>query len=353
MADSSATKSRIGWVDQARGIGIVLVVFGHTIRGLSPAGILSMTGPLAFIDQWLYSFHMPLFFFLSGLFLADRVRRPPASFLGGLTGSFVYPYLIWSVVWVLLQTTLRPATDNPVQLETLALIPTRPLAHFWFLYVISLIHFAFFLLHRIGLGPRGTFVVFSIWAALFPWFPTGTWGPLILARRNAPFVALGAALNSMPRFAQWPDRLPTLVAGLLALLGYGATAAIVVIANRSPLLVSYLAAATGIASSIALAAIFQRWRAADWLAILGRYSLQIYLLHTFASAAVLIALQRLGLADPFLHLTAGTFAGLVMPLTAACLADRVGAGFLFRLKLPLQGSPRTSAPPRIAREAVS
>lgn len=50
---------RIEFIDIARGIGILLVVLGHNDFGyISP-----------FAHQVIYSFHMPLFFFLSGYFL--------------------------------------------------------------------------------------------------------------------------------------------------------------------------------------------------------------------------------------------------------------------------------------------
>lgn len=45
---------RIEWIDTAKGIGILLVVIGHI--KLTP-----------FIHNWIYQFHMPLFFFLSGI----------------------------------------------------------------------------------------------------------------------------------------------------------------------------------------------------------------------------------------------------------------------------------------------
>lgn len=45
---------RIDWIDVAKGIGIILMVMGHT----------SMPDA---INRWIYSFHMPLFFLLSGL----------------------------------------------------------------------------------------------------------------------------------------------------------------------------------------------------------------------------------------------------------------------------------------------
>lgn len=51
--------NRIQYIDIARGIGILLVVLGHNDFALvSP-----------FVYQVIYSFHMPLFFFLSGFFI--------------------------------------------------------------------------------------------------------------------------------------------------------------------------------------------------------------------------------------------------------------------------------------------
>jgi polysaccharide biosynthesis protein PslL len=51
--------TRIAYLDIARGIGILLVVLGHNDLGaLSP-----------FLHRLIYSFHIPLFFFLSGYFL--------------------------------------------------------------------------------------------------------------------------------------------------------------------------------------------------------------------------------------------------------------------------------------------
>ncbi|WP_162779036.1 acyltransferase family protein, partial [Klebsiella pneumoniae] len=54
------------WVDYAKGIGIILVVFGHANRGLYSSGIYISPEIYHYLDNVIYSFHMPLFFFLSG-----------------------------------------------------------------------------------------------------------------------------------------------------------------------------------------------------------------------------------------------------------------------------------------------
>lgn len=61
-------KNRIEWLDIAKGIGIVLVVLGHIYTN-------------NIVYNWFYSFHMPLFFFVSGYvykkkrLLDDLIRR--------------------------------------------------------------------------------------------------------------------------------------------------------------------------------------------------------------------------------------------------------------------------------------
>ncbi len=58
---SSKVRSRIEWVDIAKGIGIILVIIGHVNTFNSS------------VKEWIYSFHMPLFFILAGV----TISPPP------------------------------------------------------------------------------------------------------------------------------------------------------------------------------------------------------------------------------------------------------------------------------------
>ena len=49
----SETGGRIVWIDIAKGIGVLLVVLAHT--SINPH-----------VNEWIGSFHMPLFVYLSG-----------------------------------------------------------------------------------------------------------------------------------------------------------------------------------------------------------------------------------------------------------------------------------------------
>lgn len=93
--------SRIGWIDAAKGIGLLCVILGHL--------------GIPYLDMWIYFFHMPLFFFLSGFVFSGR-KYDFATFLKKKVRSLVIPYftlgggifLFFSVVYAL---EGRPAGD--------------------------------------------------------------------------------------------------------------------------------------------------------------------------------------------------------------------------------------------------
>ncbi len=72
-------ENRIEWIDIAKGIGIILVIAGHCFY-------LGYSYPL-------YAFHMPLFFFLSGLLFKDK-KEEFGVFLKSKTKSLMRPWLI-------------------------------------------------------------------------------------------------------------------------------------------------------------------------------------------------------------------------------------------------------------------
>ena len=68
--------SRIQWIDVAKGYGTLLVIFAHLGRGT--------------IGLWMYSFHLPLFFFLSGYVFSTKYNFK--EFFVKKIRSIVIPY---------------------------------------------------------------------------------------------------------------------------------------------------------------------------------------------------------------------------------------------------------------------
>ncbi len=78
-------KQRELWADNAKFIGIFLMVLGH-----NPLESLSL-------DDFIYSFHMPLFFVLSGYFASSK-KEDFSSYLKKNFRSLIVPYLFFCII---------------------------------------------------------------------------------------------------------------------------------------------------------------------------------------------------------------------------------------------------------------
>jgi len=77
--------SRISWIDMAKGYGTLFIILGHLGNG----GIFT----------WVYTFHVPLFFFLSGYVFSDK--QGFVGFLKKKCKSLVIPYFCLGMCMVI------------------------------------------------------------------------------------------------------------------------------------------------------------------------------------------------------------------------------------------------------------
>lgn len=74
-------------LDFAKGIGIILMVLGRCYS----------EGNGGALKIWFYSFHMPLFFLVSGMLAQSKERIPFRRFLCKWARSLLLPYFIWGI----------------------------------------------------------------------------------------------------------------------------------------------------------------------------------------------------------------------------------------------------------------
>ncbi len=104
-------ENRIYWLDLLKGIGIVLVVFGHFIEPFQP-----QTAIFRVIFIVIYSFHMPLFCFISG-------------FVCKYKKSTMFYYFI---VWFFLQIMYITFFETGYTYQSII----SPYWHLWYLYAL-------------------------------------------------------------------------------------------------------------------------------------------------------------------------------------------------------------------------
>lgn len=134
-------KKRLEFIDVAKGIGILLVVLGH------------LNSPEQPIRNFIYSFHMPLFFFLSGLFFKGDTDFK--TFLKKSVKTLLIPYFIFialdCIVYII---------DNGFQAESVIFaLKSRVLSAtglrlritnlpIWFLFALFYIRILYYFVNR-------------------------------------------------------------------------------------------------------------------------------------------------------------------------------------------------------------
>lgn len=132
-------KKRISYIDMAKGIGILLVVAGHT--EFMPANLIT----------WISSFHMPLFFIISGMLFShtEVFRKDGKAFIINKLKTILIPYAFFSVISIIASAILDydsfPKDLIVPLLETLSF---KGIAVLWFLPALFLSETAFFWLRR-------------------------------------------------------------------------------------------------------------------------------------------------------------------------------------------------------------
>lgn len=93
------TNKRISYIDMAKGIGILLVVIGHF--GLPSEALLT----------WIFSFHMPLFFILSGMLLShtNAPEQDLSACIKKKAKNLLIPYFTFSVLSMVFSALLDTA----------------------------------------------------------------------------------------------------------------------------------------------------------------------------------------------------------------------------------------------------
>jgi len=128
---------RNDWAGYAKAIGIILVVYGHVARGLVNAGLPMDKHWFELVDSVIYTFHMPLFFFLSGLFFYDSlVKRGTTGMIVNKIDTIIYPYIIWSLLQGFTEVSLSHYTIGHVTPGQVLSFAWQPRAQFWFLFAL-------------------------------------------------------------------------------------------------------------------------------------------------------------------------------------------------------------------------
>jgi fucose 4-O-acetylase-like acetyltransferase len=292
----SAQKAKVRdpYLDIMKGLAILLVVVGHAIQSLP-----NYQDGLVF--RTIYSFHIPLFMFLSGAVASYSSAPMDKKFIWKKFLLLVVPFVAWAVVSSIVDSL--PGLHPHVFFENLSRIAVYPDWGLWFLWVLFL-NFCCLTASR-KLFPKTGYMGYVLVWLVTMLIPTNKYG-IGLVKWHFPFFAIGylifknrekLAFLKMPTFfaslvsfpiliASWhwlylPNFLTTLPPHLashhLDAIEVGDLATIHIY-RIITLGYSYIVAFAGIGLACLLLPKLKSIRLNSFLNFLGLYTMEIYVL---------------------------------------------------------------------------
>jgi fucose 4-O-acetylase-like acetyltransferase len=142
MVAPTQIQRRVEWIDFIKGVAIMLVVYGHVVQGAVAAGTMPASKFYQASDIFIYSFHMPVFFIVSGLLSQKLWNVQMGNYLEDKLRTIAWPYAVWFVIGTasaLLFPKLYNHTPGSNLLLALARLAWNP-GNFWFLHALFFVH---------------------------------------------------------------------------------------------------------------------------------------------------------------------------------------------------------------------
>ncbi|MCD7811219.1 MAG: acyltransferase [Ruminococcus sp.] len=349
MMKSKTMNTRISWIDVGKGIGILLVLLGHSFRDSMRTQYFICN----YIYEWVYTFHMPFLMFLSGFTFMQAFEKYEKRGIRNFTISklkrLIKPYVVYAtLIFAIVVCCFRiPFTSNILVAAGYSKISVHDFLyglitgenpysfHLWYIYSLAIISVFVFgvllILYKARLWMHFR-VILSTIAVL-----TLTYSVLTIdqeigirifssVRGMLPWYIFGVIYRDLKESTTGCKL--TLFVGILAIFGLGILPYI--ISANHPIfyrIVKYLLIAIGIVGLISVSKLLKDVKV---LMRVGQESMEIYLFHQpFIAAGVgVITFDIMGL--PVVVSVIITFIlSLIVPLMINYLIKKARLTWIF------------------------
>lgn len=326
------TSKRIGYIDALKGFAIVCVVFGHVANGYLEADIYPESeGFLNGIYNFIYTFHMPLFMMISGFVYCAayfRDRNPNSKRIYKQVLNLVAIYFIFSISFGLFKVFVGKFTNNPVTIVDIFLIMIKPIYPYWYLYILIFLYliFANNFLHEVN--TLCLLLVFAVLAALsqmfsFPYFEINK------LLYYSFFFYVGIILKNT-------DVMIFKMKILIIFLFCISVILCIVLWNSEKYICNYLGVSIVIALGISLM-LWLLFKTTEllggnrFLQTVGKYSLEIYVIHCVFTAGFRTLFPKIGIDNIYLSFVLNGVISTSIPIVFSVLCKKLNIhGLLFK-----------------------
>lgn len=278
---------RIGWVDTAKGIAIILVVLNHAVIFLVPVGLAQELWLMT--NTFFQAFRMPLFFLAAGLFAGSAVARSWIGLWRTRLALLVWAYFLWTAIRFI-YFLIFPYAGRAWETDPLLLLlsPVWPSTGLWFLHALVFFLVATKLMHgRIppALQVAGAAILSTAMFA-YPVIPNisysgmATYFVFFLGGCHGRALVIGLASRTKP----W-----IIVVSFVVFFSLSVATGLLDLPRAILFLVAVIALIFGVSLSVVL----NRFAIFGWVAALGRQTLGVYVSHVILIVVLITGLNAL------------------------------------------------------------
>lgn len=306
-------------MNNLRGVAIFLVIIGHSIfKDIITLEGLKSVNHLVWLYDFIYTFHMPLFFFISGffakkLFQVDDVKSYK-KFIKSKLITIGIPYLTFSIAGTIAKLVMSKLAKSPVEnsfiIDILFKPWNNPLKLLWFVYTLLIIFGVLPLFNKINIKIK--LVVSGIlWCLPLNYGEILNFDGVV---RYSFFMLLGYAFYT--KYNDYLDKEKHIIRPIILICA-------LVLMNIKPISQgSFQGIFEMICSLLAIVSLVDLTHILDsesiigkTLGILGKYSMDIYLLHWFLQMPVRLIYQKLHFNYNILFMVAFIIAFISIPIS--------------------------------------
>jgi len=322
---------REDWIDLAKGVAILLVVLGHVINSYIVSGefneYISYTKYVYFT---IYSFHMPLYFALSGyLYSKSKAISNVSEYKKVALKKIIalgIPYIIFSLMQGTIQILLSRFTHNHIGFSSLAHILTQPILQFWFIYTLLFIFILVPLLEMIIKNDKFVFLLLFVFKIVSFFIVTNVIA-IDTFSQYAVYFYSGKMLCKYYKYILSNKsllmKLSTcyIVLNVLCYFGVKDIYNIRIVRCFASIMLAVLGSA--LIMYLVIYPMAKTKVIKKYVLIMGIYSFEIYIFHIIFSYGMKTVLLKLNIQSLSIHLFLDTLVGILIPIAIALIAKKI------------------------------
>lgn len=302
---------RLDWIDRLKGFAILSVVIGHCVTDcISSNNYPEYSALLRMLYDIIYSFHMPLFFIISGFvfYLSKSYKKYKIKAM-----DFILIYIIWCFLMWLSKFVMAKDVNNPVTIIDLFTITYKPLIVYWYLYVLIFMYMAAYII-KIYVVDTRILIVSAIVAVASRMLnlDIGIANALVY---HMYFFLMGGYILQSDLLNKLNRKHCFILIGIILINIFMYFYDIPI--NRELMIVKNFLLANVI--SLLCFYLLYKNNISEVLETLGVNTLQIYVMHCFFTGGLRVIFAKIGVHNIYMYFLLGTIMGITIPILTAKL----------------------------------